>query len=81
MHSPHAAYIDCSALPEQFRHLAGDRGYFVYFAGISPTAQNVTIIVAVAMPLVLTLINLKGIKEASGTNNLLVGIKVYFSHS
>jgi hypothetical protein len=32
----------------------GFAGYFVYFAGISPTAQNVTIIVAVAMPLVLT---------------------------
>ncbi len=54
----------------------GFAGYFVYFAGIPPTAQNVTIIVAVAMPLVLTLINLRGIKEASGTNNLLVGIKV-----
>jgi len=54
----------------------GFAGYFVYFAGISPTAQNVTIMVAVAMPLVLTLINLKGIKEASGANNLLVGIKV-----
>lgn len=54
----------------------GFAGYFVYFAGISPTAQNVTIIVAVAMPLVLTLINLRGIKEASGTNNMLVLIKV-----
>jgi APA family basic amino acid/polyamine antiporter len=54
----------------------GFAGYFIYFAGIPQTAQNVIIIVAVAMPLVLTLINLKGIKEASGTNNLLVGIKV-----
>jgi APA family basic amino acid/polyamine antiporter len=54
----------------------GFAGYFVYFAGIQPTAQNVTIIVAVAMPLVLTLINLRGIKEASGTNNMLVLIKV-----
>lgn len=54
----------------------GFAGYFVYFAGIPTTAQNIAIIVAVAMPLVLTLINLKGIREASGTNNLLVGIKV-----
>lgn len=54
----------------------GFAGYFVYFAGISPASQNVTVMVAVAMPLVLTLINLRGIKEASGTNNLLVIIKL-----
>lgn len=54
----------------------GFAGYFVYFAGILPTAQNVTVIVAVAMPLILTLINLRGIREASGTNNLLVVIKI-----
>jgi hypothetical protein len=30
---------------------SGFAGYFVYFAGISPTAQSVTIIVAVACPL------------------------------
>ncbi len=54
----------------------GFAGLFVYFAGISPTAENVTIIVAVAMPLVLTLINLRGIKEVSGANNILVLIKV-----
>lgn len=54
----------------------GFAGYFVYFTGIPSTAQNVTIIVAVAMPLVLTLINLRGIKEASGANNMLVLIKV-----
>ncbi len=54
----------------------GFAGYFVYFTGIPPTAQNAIIIVAVTMPLVLTLINLRGIREASGTNNLLVGIKV-----
>ncbi len=54
----------------------GFAGYFIYFAGIPPTMQNITIIVAVAMPLVLTIINLRGIKEASGTNNLLVLIKV-----
>jgi APA family basic amino acid/polyamine antiporter len=53
----------------------GFAGYFVYFAGITPTAQ-ITIMVAIAMPLILTLINLRGIREASGTNNLLVGIKV-----
>lgn len=54
----------------------GFAGYFVYFAGIQATAQNVIIIVAVAMPLILTFINLRGIREASGTNNMLVLTKV-----
>ena len=54
----------------------GFAGYFVYFVGIPPTAQNVIILVAIAMPFALTLINLKGIKEASVTNNLMVWLKV-----
>jgi APA family basic amino acid/polyamine antiporter len=54
----------------------GFAGYFVYFFGIPPTAQNVIILVAIAMPFVLTLINLKGIKEAAGTNNLMVWLKI-----
>ncbi len=54
----------------------GFAGYFVYFIGIPPTSQSAIIIVAIAMPIILTLINLKGMKEASGTNNLLVGLKV-----
>ncbi|MCL7412693.1 MAG: APC family permease [ANME-2 cluster archaeon] len=53
----------------------GFAGYFVYFIGIPPTAQNVIILVAIAMPFSLMLINLKGIKEASVTNNLMVWFK------
>lgn len=54
----------------------GFAGYFVYFFGIPPTAQNIIILVAIAMPFVLTLINLKGIREAAGTNNLMVWLKI-----
>ncbi|MGZ3952945.1 MAG: APC family permease, partial [Flavisolibacter sp.] len=54
----------------------GFAGYFVYFVGIPITAQNAIIMIAIVMPLLLTLINLRGMKEASGTNNLLVGLKV-----
>ena len=54
----------------------GFAGYFVYFVGIPITAQNAIIIISIVMPLLLTLINLRGMKEASGTNNLLVGLKV-----
>jgi APA family basic amino acid/polyamine antiporter len=54
----------------------GFAGYFVYFVGIPITAQSAIIMIAIVMPLLLTLINLKGMKEASGTNNLLVGLKV-----
>lgn len=53
----------------------GFAGYFIYFAGIQQIAQNI-IIIAVVMPLILVLINMIGIREASGANNLLVGIKV-----
>ncbi len=54
----------------------GFAGYFVYFVGVPITAQNAIIMIAIVMPLLLTLINLRGMKEASGTNNLLVGLKV-----
>ena len=53
----------------------GFAGYFIYFAGIQQIAQNI-IIIAVVMPLILVLINMIGIREAAGANNLLVGIKV-----
>lgn len=53
----------------------GFAAYFAYFLGIPP-AGSIIIIVAAALPLLLMLINLKGISEASGTNNLLVGLKV-----
>ena len=49
--------------------------YFTYFIGI-PAMQNVIIIVGAALPLLFMLLNLKGTKEASSTNNLLVILKV-----
>lgn len=53
----------------------GFASYFAYFAGI-PQGQSLLVLVAAVLPLFLMLINLKGISEASGTNNLLVGLKV-----
>ncbi len=53
----------------------GFAAYFAYFLGIPP-AGSIIITAAAALPLLLMLINLKGISEASGTNNLLVGLKV-----
>jgi APA family basic amino acid/polyamine antiporter len=53
----------------------GFAAYFAYFVGINPTTA-VIVIVATAWPLILTLLNLKGIREASGTNNLLVALKI-----
>lgn len=53
----------------------GFAAYFTYFLGIQ-SAQTVIVIVGSVLPLVLMLVNFKGIKEASGTNNLLVGLKV-----
>lgn len=49
--------------------------YFAYFIGI-PAMQNVIIIVGAALPLLFMLLNLKGTKEASSANNLLVILKV-----
>jgi APA family basic amino acid/polyamine antiporter len=53
----------------------GFAAYFTYFLGIPPT-QGIIIIVGSVLPIVLMLVNFKGIKEASGANNLLVGLKV-----
>ncbi len=53
----------------------GFAAYFVYFADIQ-SSQAVIIVVGVILPLTLMIINLRGIREASGTNNMLVGIKV-----
>ena len=49
--------------------------YFTYFVGI-PTTTSTLIIVGTLWPLFLMLLNLKGISEASGTNNLLVVLKI-----
>ncbi|MCK9590441.1 MAG: amino acid permease [Methanoregula sp.] len=53
----------------------GFAAYLTYFIGI-PSATSTLVIVATVWPLILMLLNLKGIKEASGTNNLLVALKI-----
>ena len=53
----------------------GFAAYFSYFVGIPATTVTL-VIVATLWPLILMLLNLKGVKEASGTNNLLVALKI-----
>jgi len=53
----------------------GFAAYFAYFAGI-PATTGTLVIVATIWPLVLMLLNIKGIQEASWTNNLLVALKI-----
>jgi len=53
----------------------GFAAYFAYFAGI-PATTGTLVIVATLWPLFLMLLNLKGIQEASWTNNLLVALKI-----
>jgi APA family basic amino acid/polyamine antiporter len=53
----------------------GFAAYFAYFVGIPATTATI-VIVATVWPLILMLLNIKGIKEASGTNNLLVALKI-----
>jgi APA family basic amino acid/polyamine antiporter len=53
----------------------GFAAYFTYFVGI-PTTTGTLVIVGTLWPLILMLLNLKGIREASGANNLLVALKI-----
>lgn len=53
----------------------GFASYFSYVAGI-PSATATIVIVATVWPLILMLLNLKGVQEASWTNNLLVALKI-----
>ena len=53
----------------------GFAAYFSYFVGMPATTVTL-VIVATLWPLILMLLNLKGVKEASGTNNLLVALKI-----
>jgi APA family basic amino acid/polyamine antiporter len=53
----------------------GFAAYFAYFFNIPATPQML-IIVATVWPLVLMLLNIRGIQEASWTNNLLVALKI-----
>ncbi|HUK93023.1 MAG TPA: amino acid permease [Methanomicrobiales archaeon] len=53
----------------------GFAAYFTYFAGI-PSAVGTLVLVGSAWPLILMVLNLRGMKEASGTNNVLVALKI-----
>lgn len=53
----------------------GFAAYFTYFFNI-PATTGILIIVATVWPLVLMLLNIRGIQEASWTNNLLVALKI-----
>lgn len=53
----------------------GFAGYFCSFCGI-PSGQGTMIAIAVGLPLLLMLINIRGISEASGVTNILVILKI-----
>ncbi|MGZ7068807.1 MAG: APC family permease [Methanobacterium sp.] len=53
----------------------GFASYFTYFLHLPPL-QSIIITVAAVWPIILMILNLKGIKEAAGTNNGLVILKV-----
>ena len=53
----------------------GFAAYLTYFVGI-PATTSALVVIATVWPLVLMLLNLKGIQEASWVNNLLVGLKI-----
>lgn len=53
----------------------GFAAYFTYFAGIQATPWTI-VLIATLWPLVLMLLNIRGIQEASWVNNLLVVLKI-----
>jgi len=53
----------------------GFAAYLTYFVGI-PATTSTLVAIATVWPIILMLINLKGIQEASWTNNLLVALKI-----
>jgi APA family basic amino acid/polyamine antiporter len=53
----------------------GFAAYFAYFAGIPPD-RGTLVLVGSLWPLILMVLNLRGMKEASGTNNILVILKI-----
>jgi APA family basic amino acid/polyamine antiporter len=53
----------------------GFAAYLTYFVGI-PATTSTLIVIATIWPLVLMLLNLRGIKEAAWANNLLVALKI-----
>lgn len=53
----------------------GFASYFTYFLHLPPV-QSTIVTVAAVWPIILMILNLKGMKEASGANNALVALKV-----
>jgi len=53
----------------------GFAAYFAYFIGVPPVAATL-VLVGSLWPLVLMALNFSGMREASGTNNLLVALKI-----
>ncbi|MDD1695500.1 MAG: amino acid permease [Methanoregula sp.] len=53
----------------------GFAAYLTYFVGIPP-ATSTLVAIATVWPIILMLINLRGIKEAAWTNNLMVALKI-----
>lgn len=53
----------------------GFAAYFTYLIGIPPLTATL-VAIGTVWPFLLMLLNLKGMKEASGTNNILVALKV-----
>lgn len=61
--------VGCSAVS------IGFASYFTYFLHLPPI-QSIIVTIATVWPIILMLLNLRGIKEASGTNNGLVALKI-----
>jgi len=53
----------------------GFAAYLTYFLGI-PSTTSMLVAIATVWPFILMLINLRGIKEAAWTNNILVSLKI-----
>jgi APA family basic amino acid/polyamine antiporter len=53
----------------------GFAAYFTYFVGIPASTWNLVLIGCI-VPLALTLVNLRGLREAAGMNNVLVVLKI-----
>lgn len=53
----------------------GFASYFTYFLHLPPL-QSTIVTIATIWPIILTILNLKGMREASGANNALVALKV-----
>jgi APA family basic amino acid/polyamine antiporter len=53
----------------------GFAAYFIYFVGVPP-AVGTLVLVGTLWPLILMVLNLVGMKEASGANNVLVALKI-----